>query len=257
MTPNEQMEASTWDMFWLPPSITVVDRPELMVLHTPRPLPYLNSVYRTRAAPERLPALIDEVRRLHANVESRWLVFDTIDTAPLEAALAAADYQRGHEHDNRVTEVATFVARPSAGVTVRRVCDEATLRDCWRVSEAAFARDGDYTDDDVPVELARCAAPDARVQRFVAYIDGEPVSSGGMNLYPALGLGFLWAGGTVPSARGRGAYSAIVAARVARARARGLARVGVYARAATSSPIVAAQGFAKVGRLTYWQHRAP
>ncbi len=166
-----------WDLFWLPDDVTVIDRPELLALHAPR---------------------------------------------------------------------------PRADVSVRRVTDERGLRDLWRVCDAAFDTTPDRTGEDVAAELTQCAARDARVQRFVAYLDGEPVSSGGVNLYPGLGFGFLWAGGTVPSARCRGAYSAVVAARVACAAARGVRFVGLYARVGTSSPIVAAQGFDSVGNMVYW-----
>jgi hypothetical protein len=180
---------------------------------------------------------------------------DTIDVEPLEAALTSGGYEPTNVHDARVIATDAFSPRPS-GVSVRRVADEETLRDCWHVADSAFGRNGDYTDDDVPVELAQCAATDARVQRFVAYIDDRPVSSGGVNLSPELGFGFLWAGGTVPEARGRGAYSAIVAARIGCAAMRGIPFVGVYARVDSSSPIVAAQGFESVGRMAYWE-RAP
>ena len=62
----------------------------------------------------------------------------------------------------------------------------------------------------------------------------RPVSGGGLNLYPDLGFGFLWAGGTVPDGRGRGAYRALLGARVQAARDAGLRAVGLYARVNTS-----------------------
>ena len=253
MTPHERLERTTWDLFWLPEGVTVIDRPELLALHTPRPLHYLNAVYRVRADAARVPALIAEVRALHESVDSRWTVVDTIDTGAIEHHLADNGYAPGNVHDARVIAVDAFEARPAPGMRIERVTDERGLRDCWRVSEAAFEQEGDYADDDVRIELEQCVAPDARVQRFVAYVDGEPVSSGGVNLYPQLGFAFLWTGGTMPDHRGRGIYSAVVAARVACAAARGIPYVGLYARVGTSSPILAAQGFVSVGRMTYWE----
>jgi hypothetical protein len=100
------------------------------------------------------------------------------------------------------------------------------------------------------------------VQRFVAYDEtsGEPIASAGLTTYPDLEFGFLWAGATVPHARGRGAYSALVAARVQRAGELGLKSAGLYAKLDTSAPIVSKQGFARYGRMIYWQrdgqHRA-
>ncbi len=68
-----------------------------------------------------------------------------------------------------------------------------------------------------------------------------------------LGLGFLWAGCTIPEARGHGFYSAVLAERVAWARARRLQWVGLYAVTTTSSPIVARRGFGRFGAMTYWE----
>jgi hypothetical protein len=252
VTPHERLERSTWDLFWLPDGVDVVDRPELMALRSPRRTYYLNNVHRVRAPASRIPALVDEVSQWHGTGLSRWLVPDTIDVRPLEAAVERAGYRVSHEHHARVIPVDRYRPREHSDVAVRRVVDESTLRDAWRVHESAFGVDGDYRDEDVAVELAKCAAPDARVQRFVAYRGDEPVSAAGLNLYPELEIGLMWGGGTVPHARGMGAYSAVVRARIETAAARGLRFVGLYARVDTSSPIVAAQGFADVGRMTYW-----
>jgi ribosomal protein S18 acetylase RimI-like enzyme len=250
---HERIERSTWDLFWLPDEATAIDRPELMAVHASRPLRHLNAVYRTRAPAARLPALIAEIEPLHRRFGSRWTVADTVDVAALEEALDAAGYAPVDVHDARVIAVADFALRPVAGVEVRRVDTEAALRDCWRVNEIAFGRDGDYTERDVAIELAQCAGESGRVHRFVGYDGGEPVCSAGINLYPDHRFGFLWGGGTVPAARGKGIYSAVVAARVAAAVARGIDFVGLYARVGSSSPIVARQGFDAVGRMTYWE----
>lgn len=250
---HDRLERCTWDLFWLPPVASAVDRPELMVVSAPRPLPYLNCVYRTRAAGERIAALIDEVAGLHRDFGSRWTVADTVDNTELEARLDAAGYRIAHVHDARVTAVDAFVPRPDCGAEIRRVTDEQTLRDCWRVNEIAFGQAGDYREEDLAFELADCAPEGARTQRYVAYVDGEPVSSGGMNIYPELSFTFLWGGGTVAAARGRGVYSAILAARVARAAELGIEHAGLYARVESSSPIVGNQGFANCGRMSYWE----
>jgi len=60
----------------------------------------------------------------------------------------------------------------------------------------------------------------------------------------------------VPELQGRGAYGAVLAARVAEARRLGAERVGLFALRSTSGPIVAARGFEKAGAMTYWE-RAP
>ncbi len=252
MTPHDRLERSTWDLFWLPPEARVIDRPELLAIGIDREVGYLNCVYRTRADPPRLPALIDEVTALHRPRTSRWSVVDTVDPQPLMDALTRAGYERGTIHDARIVAVDRFIARPSAAIEVRRVTDAQTLRDCWHVMDAAFGAKQPRDDDALALELSQCGPPGSRIQRYVAYLDGEPVSSGGLNVYPQLGIALLWAGGTVPSARGRGAYSAVVSERVARAAALGIEFVGLYARQESSSPIVAAQGFDRHGTMIYF-----
>ncbi len=107
-------------------------------------------------------------------------------------------------------------------------------------------------------KLAGCTGPGARTHRFLVVdrATGQALSSGGMNHYPQLGVGFLWAGCTVPQGRLRGCYSALVQARLERARVLGLTVVGVYARVDTSAPIVEAQGFERYGRLDSWAREA-
>ena len=81
---------------------------------------------------------------------------------------------------------------------------------------------------------------------------GAPMASGGLNIFPDLGLGFLWGGGTDPAFRRRGAYRAVVAARLRRAAARGCTTVAIYARESTSDPIAEALGFVRHGTMITW-----
>ena len=57
---------------------------------------------------------------------------------------------------------------------------------------------------------------------------------------------------TVREGRGRGAYAAVVAARLHEAARAGCGLVGMYAREGTSAPIVERQGFEKHGPMVTW-----
>ena len=259
-TPDEILERTQWDFFWIPPDAVAVDRPELACLSCPRDVGMLNTVTRTRAAPERLPALVAEVGERHRAVTSRWLVPATFDTRPLERILDDGGWRPAHEHFAFTLPVESSSPRPASGVRVEPVRDLRTLRDCIEVAERAFGDARQPTDAQLAQELAAVTRPGARVHRFVAYDrDGRPVGSGGMSLFPALSFGLLFAGATIPGARGRGFYSAVLAARIETARALGFARVGLYARRESSAPIVARQGFERHGPMTYWDRpaRAP
>lgn len=252
MTPAHRLERSQWDFFWLPDDAEVVDRPDFAAVRCPRPSPTLNVVTRTRCAPDRVDALVDEARAFHAHGVSRWLVPDTFDTGPLERALAAAGYIPVQRHEARALRPESFRPRPRADVRVQRVCEMRHMRDCIEVNRRAFGHSHSYTEELLRERLADCADPAGRVHRFVVYRDGEPVSSGGYNWYPDLRFAFLWAGGTVPEARGAGAYSALLATRIEEARGRGAEWIGLYAVTDTSAPIVARQGFERFGEMTYW-----
>lgn len=247
------LEQTQWDTFWVPPATTVEDRPELLYTAHPRDTPTLNAANRIRAAESALPALIAEVSAAHAGRASRVPVVPHNHSAALIAALRSAGYAEEHAHDGYV--IATDTARkPLAdGLTVRRVDDRATILDATTVANQAFERDDQPSEAELQSYLDGCADPAGRVHRFVVYDrDGAPLTTGGMTFFPALRFAFLWGGGTVPGGRSRGAYSALVTARLRQARESGIVAAGLYARLNTSAPIVAAQGFARHGRNTFW-----
>lgn len=252
--PDDVLEETQWDYFWVPGDVKVTDRPELLYFSCPRDVPILNTVTRTRADAEALPGLIDEVSRAHRNIRSRWLVRDLPASAPLQQALAAAGYAPTVRTFASAIGVKEYAPRVVADIVVRQVLDLNALRDCVAVIGKAFSVDRSFTDEELSRDLENCTGPSPRVQRFVAYDarSNKPLSSGGMTLFPALGFALLWGGGTVPEARGRGAYTAVLAARVERARELGFDYVGLYAIEDTSAPIVLRQGFKRHGTMTYW-----
>lgn len=60
----------------------------------------------------------------------------------------------------------------------------------------------------------------------------------------------MFGAGVVPAFRGRGAYRALLAARLHDARGRGATLALVHARSGTSGPILRKIGFAQVGQQT-------
>ncbi len=90
--------------------------------------------------------------------------------------------------------------------------------------------------------------PAQRQPMFVAYLDGQPV---GAAAYFALERSAYLRGGVVlPSARGRGVYRALVAARIEHARRRRLSLVTSQAHADSSYPILQHLGFETVCSLS-------
>jgi hypothetical protein len=250
---NRRMERTQWDFFWVDDQARVVDRADVAYTVSTRNRPFLNCVYRTRSA--RLGELVSEVRRAHEGRSSRWLVYDTSDSPrDLEASLRAAGYEPEHEHMTCVIDPSDAPSH-APQCEVRQVRTMSELDDALVVLARAFDLGPEEQDRDRL--LAACTGPGARVTRFVAYVGGAPASSGGINVYPELRAAYLWGGGTVPELRGRGAYAAVLSARLVHARLRGIDVAGIYARTTSAAPIVLRLGFRQVGRMVGFSHPAP
>lgn len=246
----ERMERTQWDTFWVPKGCRVTDREEFLALSCGWAAPHLNVVLRTRAPASRLPALIKEARALHPKL-SRWFLPTTFDARPVETALQTAGYSRGHRFETRVLEIAKHTATKTR-FELRFVGDHTDLTDFYSVLCAAFPNSTLPPQHILDHGLTQCTAPDGRVRRIVAYDGREPIACGGLTCHADLGIALLWAGCTVPNARGQGAYSAVLHERLRHAVHQGISHAGLYALEDTSAPIVAKQGFECVGEMTYW-----
>jgi GNAT superfamily N-acetyltransferase len=131
-------------------------------------------------------------------------------------------------------------------LTVREVVDLPTFQDALRVSEAAFGPTGLET-----LEKFRNRLMDPTARLFVAYLGARPVAAGRLELPPGRAFAGLWGGGTVPDARHRGVYRALVHARAERARELGYRFVTVDA-GETSRPILERLGFVPLTGIRGW-----
>jgi hypothetical protein len=248
------LERTQSDFFWVPPDVRVVDRPEIAYLSADRDAPYVNVVKRTRAADSRIPALVDEVVEAHRGRRSRWLVFPSCRTPVLDAALAAAGYFPSGEFYAAVRSVAAPQPGRAREWRVHQVDSIERMRDWVDVVVRSFPESVRPPDSELEFDLTLCTGPAPRLYRSVAYAeDGRAVAAGGIMIFPESSFGYLWAGSTVPDARQRGAYSALLYDRIDYARARGLAHVGLYAGVDSSLPIVERHGFERHGCSTFWR----
>lgn len=87
------------------------------------------------------------------------------------------------------------------------------------------------------------------VSVYVAYVDGQPACTGWVYYHPHGQFADLWGGSTLPDYRGRGLYTAVLAARVQEAVQRGYHFLTIDA-SPMSRPIVARHGF----RLLTYAH---
>jgi GNAT superfamily N-acetyltransferase len=77
---------------------------------------------------------------------------------------------------------------------------------------------------------------------YAAYVDDQPVSSAWITFHPGSQFAGLWGGATLPDYRGRGIYTALVAARLQEACRRGVRFLTIDA-SPMSRPIVQKHGF--------------
>ncbi len=187
-------------------------------------------------------------RTLGQQVE--WKVFSHDRPACLTTHLAAAGFVPDEsetflaydlEHGGLEVESLT-------DVEVRRATDDTGLRDYVVANSAAFGR------SDHPYQQAEVLLPrlrDGSLALYVAYADGKPVCAGRLELMADRAFAGLYGGGTDPAWRGRGVYRAVVAARAADARARGVRYLTVDARE-TSRPILERLGFVALAQVTGW-----
>jgi GNAT superfamily N-acetyltransferase len=132
---------------------------------------------------------------------------------------------------------------------------EATLHEAQAASEMMGRAYG------MPEEVARffnvlLAMTDSKVQNrgYFAYLDGvaEPVAWSYLVYLPDSPIVLLGGAATVPEHRGRGIYSALVAKRLADARADGRSAAVIQAVRSTSAPIAAKLGFREVCGLEFY-----
>jgi len=128
--------------------------------------------------------------------------------------------------------------RPPDGVEVRRARTPEERFEAERIAAIGFGEAVTPTPDTVPP-----LDPDDRKIVYLAYVDGVPVARASAS-FSEHGV-TLFGGATLPEARGRGAYRALVAARWEDAVARGTP-VLVTQAGAMSRSILAGLGFREV-----------
>jgi GNAT superfamily N-acetyltransferase len=213
-------------------------------------------VHRIRLAEEAVAKAVEEVRsllRLRGLDEVTWWVGERSTPAGLGRMLE----ELGLEADDPDEMTTLAIEREPGGtpdVLVRRV---------ESLADYLIALEIDWTAFDLPPEqrqerraAARAAWPliavDGRSSVYLAYLDGEPVGFGRAVFAPWAAL--LLGGATLPDARGRGVYTALVHARWRETVARGVPRMVVSA-GPMSAPILQNLGFVRLGRVRLLRDR--
>lgn len=135
------------------------------------------------------------------------------DTAPgLHEALLDAGFVPGEQESVMMGPAAGLAAEVPlpAGVTLRRVSDEADVRAMSAMTDEAF---GDPGSERRAEDLLFRLSHDDGVELWVAEADGLMVSSGRLEPVAGTEVAGVWGGATLPQWRGRGIYRALTAVR--------------------------------------------
>jgi hypothetical protein len=133
------------------------------------------------------------------------------------------------------------------GTQAELVRDERTLRANHLVSAEVWEDRRERTPAAIKEELAGLldAIKSWSDLRVVVFLDGEPAAGGGCGIVGQVAR--LWGAGTRSAFRGRGAYRALLAARIALACEHGATLALVKGQVETSGPILRRAGFTSYG----------
>ena len=261
---DRRFEQAMCDHWWVQDNAEIVRRPEIEYLIGRKNTGLYNAVVRVDPEYKDTRGLVQEVLQAHEGKESAWRIGAPSYTNTLENILLKENYKLIGTADAWIIDVNSRRPELPSDILIQRVESIRQLRDMDLVMSLSFPsmpsnnpkeKSPYKTDAEYRQELEMCTGPNARCLRFVAYDQKShsPLSTGGVNLFPTLGLAFMWAGCTVPEARGRGIYSALVTERMRHAKSHGIAHLGLYAMRDTSGPIVQAQGFEKHGPVYFFE----
>lgn len=183
-----------------------------------------------------------------------WKHFDHDRPADLHERLVAAGFERGEDEQLLVLDLGTetlpdWLSEPDLS-TVRDGGVEL-VDDLVHVAEVVWPEHTSWVRTSLATELVQ-APGDTRI--FAAYHDGRPVAAAWTRRTPGSPFLGLFGGATLPEARGRGHYRALVAARARHARAIGADVLWVDA-GPMSAPVLMRLGFVRLAVTTPFNWR--
>jgi len=208
-----------------------------------RPAPGMNFVSYSSLDPATAANVIQEQVTYFAPMEQpfEWLVYE--HDRPLGLIDQLSQYGFRPDDDPSVVMLLKAEDAPPAllapvTVDLRAITRREELADVIMVLETVYGGDFGWVTQRLGGHLEIPGYLSVRVAR----VDGQPASVAWMYLHPNSQFASLWAGSTVATYRGRGLYTALLAARVQEAIQRGY-RYTIVDTNPNSRPIVAKYGF--------------
>ncbi len=210
--------------------------------------PEAATVQRVRLGADTVEPTLAEVRaflQAHGREGAEWELGESCTPPDLVERLLELGVTRIEEEPMAIGMVLRGAPswEPPAGVTARKVSSLAELVAAREIQRQAF---GDIREVDLDRARRDLETEGVTGATFLAWVDGEPAAAA-YAAYTSLGL-IMFGGATLPAARGRGAYRALVTARAAEAEERGTPTLVTHA-GQMSRPILERLGFEPVARI--------
>ena len=222
------------------PDLQVIERAGWRQLLTPSlKRGGMNEVSLAQVEPDDVDRVIDETHAQYREIDCQFTWRLGPDSSP---ALVERLAQRGLAHTVSHGMARSTDLDAATTISVERVAASTidaytrTMAEGWSVDAGPLA-----------VVTARVVEHGAPHHLFLARVDGEPAATASAVLFPR--SIYLLGGVTLPRFRGRGAYRALVAARMAFAHEAGVRLATSHARSDTSAPILERLGFETLCRF--------
>lgn len=241
---------------WIPDNATTEATEDYLLVRFPDYFDHPLELLRfspAEASPEAVDTVIDRARRFGLPDLHWWVRLDSPPAvAELLLARGATVVETLDVLAADLSEGAPELPPPARAVTLRWATDVPTLRDGTQVGVVVFGGampPEERLAQEAKRDSAAVAAGDGGM--VVAYVDGQPVGSGGIAMTGQVAR--LWGGAVRQEARRQGVYRAVLDARLRYGAGHGAAMALVKGRIETSAPILRQVGFTGYGQETMYR----
>lgn len=253
------IEALLWDYEreWKPPGLELMEQADLLMWASATSSPYssrvVRAVFTDRSAD-------DEISRVVEFFEKRgkpftWWIGPSTRPLDLGARLAAYGFELKGRDDGLARAVERLDIPLTSGVTLEPVESEEQVREMVSIASAGFGHSADVAEAMVRERLSYLALPERRGGFLLARVSGMAAGYAGWRDSGDGRCVYLSGAATLEEYRGRGIYSALLAARLSGAAERGRAWAAVQANPETSSPILRRHGFEQRCAVEVYEYR--
>lgn len=211
--------------------------------------PYLNEVSFSAVDEARVERVIDETIAQYRAIGKgvKWYLGPESRPLDMGARLARRGFRRSN-YRGMIIDTSRSIAGGD-GVRVERV--EADRVDAFvEATMRGWAMDADQTEAEREAHHRALVEVPRISYAFLATMQGEAIGTAGILMRD--GYGYFVGGQVVGEARGRGAYRALVGARLGFLRSTGIGYAVTFALETTSAPILERLGFETVARNECW-----